>query len=501
MIKAPACCGSLHFSLFTVDSVNVFTYTIQELGHLNARLKPALEIAKQRQVESEQLALDAVRIQVIHPLIQNTLDKRRFYTRLVQALGYAEAKTPPGLHELQKTAWKYLEKLIEFDCFQVCMIGVIRNNLAGLSITDPDAKTLLRLMDKALADLLDKQKPKPQEAHLESNLDLWFKSLTITDYRDQYPPFTRFLKLVNDFYSYKHGQWTYQEIACLNKVLRHLGLSWQSGIALSDFLKGLLEEIDEMNIRDYIHLVDAAFDGEDIDTAFVQDQVSSPIYLGLLRIAQGYTTTRELIEGLMQKTGMSRPETLGETLLSFMGNQGIDVHQVCTAEQLAIELLGTRYLASRLHFDARHAKAGVKRAFDPVTRFMLVPGGQEVKDTQNGLIWRRWSEGQASKPNPAKAEVLLLNHEAATAHAAREASRTGLPWRLPTIEELAGLMDRSQGQPAINSKFFPDTPPKWFWTSTPGRGGVQNAWSVGFSHGSTNYVSKINTLALRLVRG
>lgn len=479
----------------------MFTYTIQELGHLNARLKPAIEIAKQRKVESEQLALDAVRIQVIHPLIRNTLDKRRFYARLVQSLGYAEAKTAPNLHELQKTAWKYLEKLVEFDCLQVCMIGIIRNNLTGLSINEPDAKTLLRSMDKTLADLLDKQKLKPQEARIESNLELWLKHLTLTEYRDQYPPFIRFLKVVSDFYNYKHGQWSYKEITSLNTVLQHLGLSWQAGIALSDFLGELLEEIDSMNIRDYVRLVDAAFEGEDIDTAFVQDQVSSPIYLGLLRIAQGYTTTRELIEGLMQKTGMSRPETLKETLLSFMSNQGIDVHQVYTAEQLAIELLGTRYLASRLHFDDRNAKAGFKRTFDPVTRFMLVAGGQEVKDSQNGLVWRRWSEGQVNRPHPATAEVLLMSHEAATAHAAKEASRTGLPWRLPMVEELAGLIDRTQGQPAINSKFFPDTPPKWFWTSTPGRGGTQNAWSVGFSHGSTNYVSKINPLAVRLVRG
>lgn len=479
----------------------MFNYTIQELGHLNARLKPALEIAKQRKVESEQLALDAVRIMVVPPLTANNLEKRHFYRRLLQGLGLAETKTPVDLYQLQRTAWKYLEKLAEFDCLQAGMIGLIRNNLASLSITDPDAQTALRLMDQTLGNLLEKQALKPAETRIETNIGLWLKQLSFTDYREHYPPCIRFLSLVTDFYNFKHGLWTFSELASLNKVLGHLGLPWHSGIVLADFLGDLLEEIDTLNIRDYIRLVDASFEGEDIDVMFVQDQVSSPVYLGLLRIAQGYTTTRQLIEGLMQKTGLSRPMTIRETLLPFMGNQGIDVNHVYTAENLAVEILAARYLTSRLHFDYRNAEASVKRTFDPVTRFFVVSNGQEVKDSHNGLIWRRWSEGQINKPNPATTEIMVFSHQAAMEHAAGEAARTGLPWRLPTVEELAGLIDRSQGNPAISRKFFPDTPPKWFWTSTPGKGNAQNAWSVGFSHGSTNYVSKINPLAVRLVRG
>jgi hypothetical protein len=479
----------------------MFSYTIQELGHLNARLKPALEIAKERKVESEQLALDAARIMVVHPLILNTLDKRRFYRRLLQAFGLADSKTPVDLYQVQRIAWRYLEKMVELDYLQVCMIGLIRNNLASLSIPDADAQTALRLMDRSLGDLLEKQKVKPAETGIETNIGLWLKQLSLTDYREHYPPCIRFLSLVTDFYNFKHGLWTFSELASLNKVLGQSGLPWQSGITLAEFLGNLLEEVDTLDIRDYIRLVDASFEGEDIDVMFVQDQVSSPVYLGLLRVAQGYTTTRELIEGLMQKTGLSRPMTIRETLLPFMGNQGINVNHVYTAERLAVEILAARYLTSRLHFDYRNAEAGTKRIFDPVTRFILAANGQEVKDSQTGLVWRRWSEGQANQPNPARAEVTVFGYDAAMDHATREASRTGLPWRLPTVEELAGLIDRSQGNPAISRKFFPDTPPKWFWSSTPGKGNAQNAWSVGFSHGSTNYVSKINPLAVRLVRG
>lgn len=479
----------------------MFTYTIQELGHLNARLKSALEVAKQRKLESEQLALDAARIMVVQPLVLNTLDKRQFYQRLMKSLGYADSKTPVSLTIVQSTAWKYLEKLVEFDCMQVCIIGLIRNNLAGLAVTEPTARASLRAMDRLLEGLLDKQTKKPDESRIETNVELWLKNLSMNDYIDHYPPFTRFLRVVADLYNFKHGMWTHKEISALNKILRNIGLPWQSGIPLSDFLTGVLEEIDNININDYNRLIDASFEGEDIDVTFMQDQVSSPIYLGLVRIAQAYTTTKPLIDGLMEKTGMSRPMTIRQTLLPFMGNQGINVDHVYTVEDLAIEILGARYLASRLHFEFRNARAGIQRTFDPVTRFLLMTNGQEVKDSKNGLVWRRWSEGQANRSNPATAEVLSFTYDAAIEHAAKEAVRTGQSWRLPTIEELAGLIDHGHANPCINRKFFPDTPAKWYWTASKDRGNTQNAWSVGFGHGSTNYVSKSNPLAVRLIRG
>lgn len=39
-------------------------------------------------------------------------------------------------------------------------------------------------------------------------------------------------------------------------------------------------------------------------------------------------------------------------------------------------------------------------------------------------------------------------------------------WRLPTVEELFLLADRTRSDPAIDKDFFPDTPSSWFWTST-----------------------------------
>jgi uncharacterized protein DUF1566 len=60
-------------------------------------------------------------------------------------------------------------------------------------------------------------------------------------------------------------------------------------------------------------------------------------------------------------------------------------------------------------------------------------------------------------------------------------------WRLPTVEELFCLADRTRIDPAIDTDFFPDTPSSWFWTSTPYSASPGDyAWGVYFYDGYSN---------------
>ena len=57
-------------------------------------------------------------------------------------------------------------------------------------------------------------------------------------------------------------------------------------------------------------------------------------------------------------------------------------------------------------------------------------------------------------------------------------------WRLPSVEELFLLADRSRHSPAIDTEYFPACKSDWYWTGTlytPSPGG--NAWYVYFSLG------------------
>ncbi|HEY1136600.1 MAG TPA: DUF1566 domain-containing protein [Xanthomonadaceae bacterium] len=56
-------------------------------------------------------------------------------------------------------------------------------------------------------------------------------------------------------------------------------------------------------------------------------------------------------------------------------------------------------------------------------------------------------------------------------------------WRLPDVEELFLLADRSRREPAIDTAFFPDTHSDWYWTRTIAAGAPRAAWIVGFGLG------------------
>ena len=85
-------------------------------------------------------------------------------------------------------------------------------------------------------------------------------------------------------------------------------------------------------------------------------------------------------------------------------------------------------------------------------------------------------------------------------------------WRLPTVQELGGLVDMGQpaAVPAIDPVYFPDnTSSMLFWSSTPFAnaalvGGVASAWFVDFDHdsacGGDCFTDRVLPMHVRLVR-
>jgi len=119
-------------------------------------------------------------------------------------------------------------------------------------------------------------------------------------------------------------------------------------------------------------------------------------------------------------------------------------------------------------------------------RYELSANGQEVTDHQTGLIWRK---------NPEEGKFTFNE---AQAHAKRIAQQTGLPWRVPTLDELTSLVDRTLTNPAST---FPDIPSECFWSSLPCLGDTNYAWYVFFDFGYVYFSYRFNTNAVRLVRG
>jgi Protein of unknown function (DUF1566) len=74
-------------------------------------------------------------------------------------------------------------------------------------------------------------------------------------------------------------------------------------------------------------------------------------------------------------------------------------------------------------------------------------------------------------------------------------------WRLPTVEELFLLADRTRVSPAIDTTFFPDCKSDWYWTSTPYASSPGDyAWLVYFGSGHAHCNGHVFVSCVRAVR-
>ncbi len=74
-------------------------------------------------------------------------------------------------------------------------------------------------------------------------------------------------------------------------------------------------------------------------------------------------------------------------------------------------------------------------------------------------------------------------------------------WRLPIVEELFLLADRTKYSPAIDTAFFPDCKSDWYWSSTPYASSPSDyAWVVYFDDGGADWDFQVVDYHVRAVR-
>jgi len=74
-------------------------------------------------------------------------------------------------------------------------------------------------------------------------------------------------------------------------------------------------------------------------------------------------------------------------------------------------------------------------------------------------------------------------------------------WRLPTRRELLSIVNNGRFNPAIDTRFFPNTMADYYWTSSPYQDHRRFAWQVYFFYGESKPDEKILARPVRLVRG
>ena len=127
-------------------------------------------------------------------------------------------------------------------------------------------------------------------------------------------------------------------------------------------------------------------------------------------------------------------------------------------------------------------------------RFTVSADGQQVTDTSTRLVWRRCAEGMRFDGKACAGKATRYSYAGA-----RKAGSAG--WRVPTREELVGILDKgAKKKPRIDVEAFPQTPPMPFWAARPGSDDNLNAWLVSFSNAQVRANLGQRKFPLRLVR-
>jgi hypothetical protein len=138
-------------------------------------------------------------------------------------------------------------------------------------------------------------------------------------------------------------------------------------------------------------------------------------------------------------------------------------------------------------------------ASTPTSRF-VINGDMTVTDTITKLTWKRCSEGQSG--GACELGTATTHTLPAALQLATTSTFTGKnDWRLPTIKELATILEYQCTMPAINTAVFPATPATNFWSSSRYAGYSDGGWNINFNDGVHDSCSKNFSLYVRLVRG
>ena len=109
-------------------------------------------------------------------------------------------------------------------------------------------------------------------------------------------------------------------------------------------------------------------------------------------------------------------------------------------------------------------------------------------------VWtaQKWNNDRGAFVNPTLAEINASTNSIGYKNSVNNSALCGYAdWRLPTTDELKGILANS-GSPRIDTTWFPNTQATYYWSSSTYLDDSFHAWSVDFSSGYVNSYSRVN---------
>jgi hypothetical protein len=338
----------------------MFDYSPSELQRIDEVLEPKLAWGLDRQVQCEQMALDASRLlSCVEDRLEDYASHgffRRCWSTLSGKNGAVERANAGDLTDMQKHAWRYINLLQERDLLLAHSVIAVKNNLLTLAVQHNDMRGEITRLAGRVYDRFVALENRVDRIEVASSMHSWLLTIETRDYDERYAPQLRLLRVVGDFHALKGDSWTADELRYLQKALRDVGLSPKQTLTVSDFVNGLIDDIEAQGFDAFATLTETDR-GQPIDHGFVVDAVSAPAFGALYQVKDNYTVSSRVIRALQKRLEISHADAMKATLHDFVTEHGIDTEASIPLRDLAVELLGCMSLAQRL----AHALPGAGR--------------------------------------------------------------------------------------------------------------------------------------------
>lgn len=119
-------------------------------------------------------------------------------------------------------------------------------------------------------------------------------------------------------------------------------------------------------------------------------------------------------------------------------------------------------------------------------------GDGTITDNVTGLMWQKCSCGQ-NNDAACSGSAGFYNWDQASSICGSLTLGGHTDWWLPDVRELFSIVDFAYNYPTINTTYFPNTMPFYYWSSTASASNPSIAWPVYFNGGYiTGYVKTDN---------
>lgn len=234
--------------------------------------------------------------------------------------------------QMQRFAWHYLMQLQQQNLINSQSIAIIRNNLGAMNEYIIETRDFLeQAIDKINRRLV----------HVENNTRFHNWSLDIEANKRRYksyPSTILMLSLAYDFMRrHQDAELVATDINYLIVTLENLGVNCDEEVRLLDFIIELIDQIDIIGIDRYRSLIELTVDEHEIDSHFIQTNISGVGFNALYFLSEQY----EKIVSLIEDDALCNSDEAREKLISkLFGEAFSGLSTIYSIRDLISEVIG-----------------------------------------------------------------------------------------------------------------------------------------------------------------